>query len=184
MVEFNQLLVIPYDKGLYIDCSVLDMPFFENVYIDKIVIDSQDTFNKDGISKHPIYSYKTAGNVKRVKLTVKDTDLLVTKLENTIFFVYVIIKGIPSPDTPCGLDIPVTLGVGVDAYSVYRKALDYLYATYNECDIPKRFIDFILKYKAFQICLKTRDYPLAITYWKSFLKSMKSNSSNKCGCHG
>ena len=51
MVEFNKLFIIPYNKGIYIDCSVLDMPYFKNVYIDKIVVDTQDTFSKDGESK-------------------------------------------------------------------------------------------------------------------------------------
>lgn len=184
MIEFNKLLVIPYNKGLYIDCSIMDMPFFKDVYLDKIIIDSQDTFNKDGVSKTPIYKYNVEGNKKSIQLTIRDTELLVRKMENTIFFVYVIIKGLPSSDTPCGLDSPVTLGVAVDAYSVYRKALNYLYDVNNSCTIPKKFIDFILKYKAFQICLKTRDYTLAITYWKNFVKSFNRDITNNCSCYG
>lgn len=184
MVEFNKLIIIPYNKGIYIDCSVLDMSYFKNVYIDKIVIDTQDTFNKDGISKYPVYTYTVPGNQKQVQLHIKNTELLVPTMEGNMFFVYVITKGIPSSDVPCGLDSPVTLGVGVDSYRVYRKALNYLSDTYNKCDIPKAFIDFILRYKAFQICLKTRDYPLAITYWKKFINFLSVKPSNRCGCNG
>lgn len=184
MVEFNKLFVIPYNKGIYVDCSVLDMPYFENIYVDKIVIDTQDTFNKDGVSKYPVYSYTIPGNQKRVQITIKDTDLLVPTMEGNMFFVYVIVKGVPSYNTPCGLDSPITLGVGVDTYPIYRKALKYISETYRKCDIPRAFIDFILRYKAFQICLKTRDYPLAITYWKKFTNSISVKLDNKCGCNG
>lgn len=184
MVEFNKLIVIPYNKGLYIDCSILDMPYFDNVYIDKIIVDTQDTFNKDGASKFPVYSCTLSGNQKKVQMVIKNTDLLVPTMDGNMFFVYVITKGIPSCDTPCGLDSPSTLGVAVDTYNVYRQALNYLNKVYDRCDIPKAFIDFILRYKAFQICLKTRDYPLAITYWKKFVKSNNSKPINNCGCHG
>ena len=81
MVEFNKLFVIPCNKGIYIDCSVLDMPYFNNVYIDKIVVDTQDTFSKDGVSKYPVYSYTISGNQKRVQMTIKATDDL-----NIMFF--------------------------------------------------------------------------------------------------
>lgn len=184
MVEFKKLFIIPYNGGIYIDCAVLDMPYFENVYLDRIVIDTQDTFNKDGISRTPVYSTKIEGDKKSIQMTINKSDLLVKSMEGNMFFVYVIIKGLPSSDTPCGLDSPVTLGVGVDAYPVYRKALKYLSETYNSCQVPRALIDFILRYKAFQICLKTRDYPLAITYWKKFTNSISVKPSNGCGCHG
>ena len=184
MVGFKKLFILPYNKGIYIDCSVLDMPYFDNVYIDKIIVDSQDTFNKDGISKNPIFSTIISGNQKRVRLTIKDTQLLVKHMQGTMFFVYVLIKGTPASNTPCGLDSPVTLGVCVDTYHIYRKALKYLHELYCSCNIPKRFIDFILRYRAFQMCLKTRDYPLAITYWKKFHKSIEKPLSSGCGCDG
>lgn len=51
MVEFNKLLVIPYNKGIYLDVQVMDLPYFTDVYLDSITIDTQDTFKPDGISK-------------------------------------------------------------------------------------------------------------------------------------
>lgn len=184
MIEFKKLLTIPYNKGIYIDCTILDMPYFKDVYLDKIVIDTQDTFNSGGPSDTPIYSITIEGEKKGTQITIKDTDLLVSNMEGTMFFVYVYTKGTPSSDIPCGLDNNPTLGVTVDAYPIYKKALNFLNGLYNNCDISKNFIDFILRYKAFQICLKTRDYPLAITYWNKFIKSISTKSSNGCGCNG
>lgn len=184
MVKFNDLMVIPYNKGIYIDVSILDMPYFKNVYLDYIYIDTQDTYNNNGISKTPVYKLQVEGNQKSIKLTIKDTDLLVSSMEGTMFFVYIKIKGLPTIDVPCGLDEPVTLGVCVDTYSIYRKGLDYIKEAYNSCEIPRHFVDFILRYKAFQMCLKTRDYPLAITYWNKFNKQGNKVINSKCSCHG
>lgn len=182
MIEFNRLLITPYNKAIYIDASVLDMPYFENVYIDKIVIDTQDTFSTKGVSSTPVYTYQVEGNVKNIKLTVSDYNILVPQMEGTMFFVYIITKGTPSSDVPCGFDNPSTLGVAVDTYHIYKKGLKFIQEVYDSCDIPKYFIDFILQYKAFQMCLKTRDFPMAITYWKKFWGTAKQ--PNKCTCHG
>lgn len=184
MVKFNNLMVIPYNKGIYIDASILDMPYYDNVYLDTIFIDTQDTYNNNGISKTPVYKLKIEGNQKSIKLNIKDTELIVPSMEGTMFFVYILVKGLPSPDVPCGMDELVTLGVCVDSYSIYRKGLDYIKETYNRCEIPKNFIDFILRYKAFQMCLKTRDFPLAITYWNKFYKHSNKVTNSRCSCNG
>lgn len=183
MIEFNKLIIIPYNKGLYIDCQIMDMPYFEDVYLDKIIIDTQDTYTSSGPSKVPVYSKTIEGNTKSIQLTVPDTELLVSPNE-TIFFVYVTAKGTPKPETPCGLDMTVAMAACVDSYSIYRIALNYLSEAYESCSIPKHLIDFILRYKAFQISLKTRDFPLAISYWKKFVSSNISKQFNQCNCYG
>lgn len=183
MIQFNKLFTLPFNKGIYIDCSVLDLRYFKNVFIDEVIIDTQDTFLKSGPSATPVYKYKTTDNIKDLILTVSDIDLL-CNLENTMFFVYVKTKGSPSIDVPCGMDNTISLGVTVDSYNIYKKALKYIKEAYNECTIPKYFIDFILRWKAFQICLKTRDYPLAITYWNKFIGSISTTKTSNCGCYG
>lgn len=183
MVEFKKLFIIPYNKGLYIDVAVLDMPYFDNVYIDRVAIDTQETFDTKGISATPVYEYKVEGDVKSLQLAIADNELKVPQVEGTMFFVYIVTKGIPSSNTPCGLDNNPILGVGVDTYQVYRKALIYIRECYESCKVPREFIDFILRYKAFKMCLKTRDFPLAITYWNKFWKTLRKSPTN-CGCHG
>lgn len=184
MVEFNKLLVIPYNKGIYLDVQVMDLPYFTDVYLDSITIDTQDTFKPDGISKTPAYTLKIEDNVKSLQMTIKDSDLLVPTVEGTMFFVYVTVKGTPAANTPCGLDEPTILAVCVDSYRIYRKGIEYIQETYNNCVVPKHFIDFILRYKAFEMCLKTRDFPLAITYWKGFWRTITKSGSSKCTCYG
>ncbi len=183
MIEFNKLLITPYNKAIYIDVSVLDMPYFKNVYIDKIIIDTQDTFNNNGPSSTPVYTYQVDGNIKNIQLTVNDTDILTSSMTGTMFFVYVITKGTPSSDVPCGLDNNSTLGVVVDTYHIYKRGLKFIQEAFDNCNIPQYFINFILQYKAFQMCLKTRDFPMAIMYWKKFWSDIVKHP-NKCTCHG
>lgn len=184
MVEFNKLLVIPYNKGIYLDVQVMNLPYFTDVYLDSITIDTQDTFKSNGISNTPVYTHKIDGNQKGLQITITDTDLLVSNMEGTMFFVYVKVKGTPTMDTPCGLDEPTVLAVCVDSYKIYRRGIEYIQETYNNCSVPRNFTDFILRYKAFEMCLKTRDFPLAITYWKKFWKTLSLPQSSKCACYG
>lgn len=183
MVKFNELFTLPCNGGIYIDCSVLDMPYFDKVFIDKIIIDTQDSFNKAGISENPIYSKTIDGDLKSIKLAIRKEEFLIPLDSNTIYFVYIITKGIPAVDTPCGMDSKVTLGAVVDTYSIYKRALKYLSSLNMECNIPRYFIDFILRYKAFKLALKTRDFPLAIKYWKMFNGTNTNNYRLGCGCN-
>lgn len=187
MVEFKKLLVIPFGQGIYIECNVLDLPYFKDVYIDEIYIDNQDTYNINGISTTPIYYKKIDGDQKSIRFVIKNEDLAFTltpKTKDNIFFIYVKTKGVPASNTPCGLDIPITTAAAVENYSIYRRALKYIRESYEKCDIPRNFIDFILRYKAFQLALKTRDFPLAVKYWKMFTSSYSKNKIKGCGCHG
>lgn len=117
-------------------------------------------------------------------MTISTLDLLVPSMNGVMFFVYVVTKGTPSSDTPCGLDNTYILGVAVDTLTVYREALNYLHDLYNSCSIHKELIDFILRYRAFQLCLKTRNFGLAIKYWNKFIKSISGKPCKTCSCHG
>lgn len=183
MVKFNKLLIPPHNKGIYLEAEVLDMPYFKDVYIDSISIDTQDTFCNSGISKSPVYNKTIEGNIKSIKVFIDEAEIY-SKIDKSLFFVYIRTKGIPSSDTPCGLDEPITLGVCADVYNIYRKGIQFIQEVYDTCEIPKNFIDFILRFKAFQMCLKTRDFLLAIKYWKMFNETNSFNVNIKCPCHG
>ena len=44
MIQFNTLSINPEGTELIIDVSVKSSMYYENIYIDKIVIDTQDTY--------------------------------------------------------------------------------------------------------------------------------------------
>lgn len=188
MVEITKLSIIPCSGIIQLECHIPYKPYFENVYIDQVIIDTQDTYTDSGPSKTPIYKYKpipTTRKFKELSLTIHPEDLLVQDINNTLFFVYVTTKidGAPSPDIPCGLDNPTTLKVVFNEDSIYRGSLNYIKEAYQECSIPKKLIDYILRLRAFQLCLKAKNYKLAISYWNKFLnKSIQI--FNKCSCNG
>lgn len=58
MIQFNELRVSPDGKKLIIDASVKDLQYYNDVYIDAIIIDTQDTYVANGSSTNPIFSYE------------------------------------------------------------------------------------------------------------------------------
>ena len=104
---------------------------------------------------------------------------------DNMFFVYITVKGTPAPDTPCGLDNIVTLGVTADLYPFYKSSINYMKELENECEPSKNFIDSLLRFKAFELSIRTGHYTQAIKYWNKFFKEVKSNTINTiCRCHG
>lgn len=184
MIKFNKLFIPPFSKGIYLDCEVCDLPYYENVYIDKVIIETQDTFSVTKESSTPVYTYIVEGNKKSIRLFIKDADMLVKCFTDNLYFIKVKAKGIPASDTPCGMDNIYTIGVVADTYKIYRKALKYMNRCLDTCEVPKALIDFILRYKAFSICLKTRDFTQAIYYWKKFIKTSSVKTSSICRCNG
>ena len=217
MVEFKELRITPDGKKLIIDASVKDLQYYTDVYIDAVIIDTQDTYVANGPSVNPIFAYEVPTNPntvyalpecngcgpvrteednevcftgieengeKRVRLELDSTALGVS-LCDTLFFIYIITKGAPSADTPCGMDNQTTLGVVANLYPFYRAMVNYMKEVEDECKIPKNFIDTLLRFKALELSIRTGHYVQAVKYWNKFFKGVKSKTINTgCRCHG
>lgn len=208
MIQFNELRISPDGKKLIIDASVKELGYYDNVYIDAVIIDNQSTYVSGNPSSKPIFYYEISNpnvtvtypeyngyvpsregnsediNEKRVRLEL-DSKILGDSISTNLFFVYVIAKGTPSPDTPCGMDNQTTLGVVADLYPYYRSVMNGIKEISNECEIPKTFIDNLLRFKALELSLKTGNYIQAIKYWNKFFVGIKSSNINTyCKCHG
>lgn len=177
MISYNELRITPDRKHLIIDVQVQDLPYYENVLLDTIVIDTQKTFIETGPSSKPFMTI-ACGGVKQYREVI-DIDTVADNL----FFVYTISSGEPSEDTPCGMTEPYILGVTYDKYPQYLRGMK-LFGELEGCDIPKNFIDYILQQKAFDISLDTGNYTKAIEYWEEFFNTKEKTISRKCGCHG
>lgn len=216
MITFDQLSITPSGKHLIIEARVEDFDYFDDVEIDSIVIDSQDTFVPNGPSSNPIYVQKmsqdevdktysipeecgcnpvlseddsycfTEGDqmTRYVKVLISERELGVS-LNNTMLFVYIIAKGYPSPDTPCGYDNSKTMGVVVNLYPYYQSMMSGIKELNDNCNVPKYFINNILRFKAIELSIKTGNYIQAIKYWKKFFNSDRIRPISKpCGCYG
>lgn len=56
MVEFKELKITPDGKNLIINASIKDLEYYKDVYIDSVIIDTQDTYLPSGPSSNPIYT--------------------------------------------------------------------------------------------------------------------------------
>ena len=68
MIQFNELRINPEGTKLIIDVSVKNSVYYENVYIDTISIDTQDTFIGSGPSSNVAYTNTLEGDNKSVRL--------------------------------------------------------------------------------------------------------------------
>lgn len=216
MVIINELRITPDGGSLIIDASVENLSYYKNVNIAAVIVDTQDTFVSSGPSNRAIFhhSYESEHDVistiddcssikiddgcecngvitaqkygnKHIRLILTKKDLGVS-LNDNIFFVYIVTNGIPSPCTPCGMDNLYTMGIAYNLRPIYNHGMNYVRELADNCSMSKNFIDYILRFKAFELSLRTGNYTLAIDYWKKFFKNRTSSISKPkgCGCHG
>lgn len=123
------------------------------------------------------------GNTKNLRLVLNSLDFINQQDLNTgLFFVYVNVRGVPSPDTPCGLDNESTVGVVFNKVDLYRICMEYFRELESTCNIPKGFIDFILRMKGLELSIKTGNYIQAIKYWNKFFKGKSITNISNCRC--
>lgn len=184
MVHFNQLTITPDAKTLIIDVEVLSEDYYDNVYIDNIVIDTQDTYTGTGISSKAFSVFQSTeeDNKKYVKLNVTPNEIG-EKNFNQLLFIYVSVKGTPAADTPCGMDNITTMATVSNMYPFYQQAMNYIKELGDDCNISQSFIDYILKFKGLELAVKTGNYPTAVKlYKKLFINKGITTIKGGCGC--
>lgn len=197
MVIFNECRIDKEGKNLIIDVSIDNLPYYENIYLESITIDTDETFIENGPSSNPIYrrnlsissgsslvpEVSTKPRNIRLKLTYRELSL--NTLDNNILFVYIGVGGVPDPDTPCGMDNKYSVAVAVNMRPIYNKTMSYIKEFKETCTASKGFIDMILRFKAFELSLKTGNFTTAIKQWDKLLKNKGIVVLNRgCDCNG
>ena len=183
MVTFQELRITPDGQKLIIDVSIKDLEYYTNVYLDTVQIDTQDTFVESGPSSEVVYTEVIGGNTKSVRLELGTGDLL-PSLNDNLFFVYVKTKGIPTTNTPCGMDNIYTLGITLNMCPIYNSIMQSVKEVTKDCSIPKNFIDSYLRFKAFEMCINTEHYIEAVNYYNRFIKGKSTPVTSNCDCYG
>lgn len=183
MIKFTDLRVS--NGHLIISAEVREIEdYYDNVYIDKIKIDSQDTFSSTGPSSSLIYeSASFPAETKSITLDLDASDFTDIDMDKTMFFVYAVATGTPSADTPCGMDNVNSLGVTFSLCPIYNETMQYVKEVEASCVLPMSFINMILQLKAIQYSINSGHYTQAIKYYNKFYKNL-SVSTKPCGCHG
>ena len=177
MIQINELRVTQDRKHLVIDVQVQEMSYYDNVYLDTIIIDTQNTFVETGPSSNPLMTID-CNNTKHYRSFI-DID----SIADNLFFVYIIANGEPSEDTPCGMKDYQILGVTYDKYPIYLQGMKLLNEL-NGCEPSQNLMDYIFNNKAFELSLQTGNYQKAIQYWNQFINNKNVNHKSRCGCHG
>lgn len=202
MVIFNECRIDKEGKHLIIDASIDSLSYYENVYLESLTIDTDKTFIENGPSSNPIYTKdlsfsnsdiqepatiepKVSINPKNIRLKLTYRELGLDTLDNNLLFVYIGVGGIPDPDTPCGMDNKYSVAVAVNMRPIYNKTMSYIKEFKETCTASKGFIDMILRFKAFELSLKTGNFTTAIKQWDKLLKNKGIVVLNRgCDCNG
>lgn len=86
MIQFNELRINPQGTRLIIDVSVIDSIYYQNVYLDTISIDTQDTFTESGPSTSTVYKTTISGNSKSTRLELGISEILPSLLDNMFLY--------------------------------------------------------------------------------------------------
>lgn len=191
-VIFDQLRISDDGKRMYINAHVNNASYFDNIYIDKITIMTEDKVSEmapEMFTDDYIYQQTIEGNQKELALVFTSSDFnekfAKSALTDNLFFVYITCKGTPDPSTPCRLDELTTLGVTFDETLLYQKIMNQTRGLANECEVPQELLDMILLWNGFKAAIETEHYIQAIDFWKKLFKSSNSiGTYNRCGCHG
>lgn len=208
MLHFNTLRYSNNGKNIIIDVAVNDELYYKDVYIDSIIIDTQDTYIDNGPSSNAIFTYKVPEISKvytediipvktedksqvyikngytrkhvRLEIPVKSLGIYADK---SMLFVYAVATGKAAIDTPCGMDNTITLGTIINIANIYNYLISYIREIEEDCSKPNNFIDLMLRYKALELSIKTGNYILAIKYWRRFFQNIKVINKS-CKCYG
>lgn len=189
MIVFNNVRISQDDKYITIDAEIENNKYYENMYIDSVIIDNQDTFSPNGPSNNPIYTYKAQPlnsdiYSRKVHLELTKVDLNLATLEKNIFFIYIVAGGVPAPDTPCGYDNNTAVKVLVNTYPVYRNIMNYIKELGNTCSVPYNLIDKSLQLKMLDISIQTGNNVETINIWKKYFIDNITNEPINCNCNG
>ena len=186
MIVFDELRVTNDAKYLIINPRVRSEDYYKDVYIGKIVIDTEETYSESGPSSNPVFSYSIIVNKKSTKLILNINEIQnLASFKNHLLFVYVIAKGSPAPNTPCGLDNINTLGVTTYMGDFYNYFIQNIKEVGQSCSIPQDFIDALLRWEALNISIDSGHYTQGIKYFNDWFKNgIKETVNVNCGCNG
>lgn len=193
MIQFNDLKFLT-SKTLHVNAEVIDLEYYNNVYIDSIIIDTEDTVSENGPSDNPPFVLQLGEGLKSINMTLNVSELVSDCPK--MLFVYIKCDGIPAPDTPCGLDTESPMQPVVDYQAVYNAALKLARCVGKcgcldgNCSIDTAFANFALQYFRMEQGLKNGNWSDAYDAYR-WLMHRKGNdkfaccqAKRRCSCNG
>lgn len=195
MIQFNELKFVA-PALLHIDAQVMNLPYYKDVTIDKIIIDTEDTYCPNGPSSNPPFEYKVGDGTYKIARYVFDLSSVLCKGPKMIY-VWVKTNGIPSADTPCGLDKEYTMQATVELSVVYAEAMRKIRCASSRCGcvgdkcaVDTEYANFALQYFRLTSALDVHDWTSAYLAYCALLRKKPSAKianlpvKKRCGCNG
>lgn len=170
MIKYNTLKI--EGNNLIIDFEVEDKPYYSNVSIEGVRVDTPLTYGTDT----PYYIYDEDD------VTRYEAEIFIPNVKKELLIITPQVHVALPPDTPCGADI-IDMAAVYDRNVLLDKGIGYLKELGDTCEISRGFVDFILKRHALDMAIATCNYSMAIKYWK-MLTIIKGTAIKGCGCHG
>lgn len=170
MIKYNTLKI--EGNNLIIDFEVEDKPYYSNVSIEGVRVDTPLTYGTDT----PYYIYDEDD------VTRYETEIFIPDVKKELLIITPQVYVALPPDTPCGADV-IDMAAVYDRNVLLDKGLGYLKELGDTCEISRGFVDFILKRHALDMAIATCNYSMAIKYWK-MLTMIKGTTIKECGCNG
>lgn len=195
-VIIDQFRISDDGKRMYINLHVNTASYFDNIYLDSITIMTADKVsetNPNEPTEDFIYKKEIDGNQKELNLVLPNEDISdwnyqKRDLTSDLFFLYVKIKGVPDPCTPCRLDEEITIGVTFDENLLYQRVMNYTKELLKDCTVPIGLADFILLWNAFKAAVNTEHWISAIKFYNMLFEAGSDApvvvGPKLCGCHG
>lgn len=186
MIVFEELRITNDGETLVVKARVRTEIYYDTVYIDKVIIDTEETYKEGFPSSTPVFTYTADGNVKSITLAINKAQIIPDFKEH-LFFVYVVTKGNPLPSVPCGMDNQTTLGVTMYMGNIYNNFMGYIKEMGGgNCQVPKGLIDQILRFKALTISMDSGQYLQGIDYYNKWFSGKRQDvvTIPNCGCNG
>lgn len=194
MIQFKQLQITPDNKKVIIDIGINQSIPFKGFYIDEVFIEPYQNFTDTQTMSNDRTPFSLKihkeKKIKQVRLELTNQDFTNYSIKNNdLLFVYIRVKFIKedagSVVPTCTRDKEVTVGVAYNKYNIYHKIISYM-KELNQCEVPKNFINWYLRWKAIELAEKTCNYNSLVWLWKKFIKSpiIENNSNSNCGCNG
>lgn len=185
MIQFTELKIHPEDGGyITLKASIQNESYFDNIVMDSVVIDNQETYNSDGPSDNPVYSITFSDDRRSIDIIIRNNEILGNLLSD-LFFVYIKVRGTFASNTPCGLDKVWAMCPILYPYPLYCNMLKLLkLEEATPCTSNRAFLDYFMKFKALQFALYTQNGLRAIEYFKLLKGNVNIVHNNPCNCHG
>ena len=170
MIKYNALKI--ECNNLIIDVEFEYKPYYSSVTILGVRVDTPITYGTD----NPIFIENDNDVTRYTK------EIFIPEAKRELLIITPIIYEALPPDTPCGADIVETAAI-YDKNVLLDKGIGYLKELGDTCEIPRDFVDYILKRYALDMAIATCNYRAAIKYWQ-MLTITKGMTLKGCGCHG